>query len=75
MVGGNRERIERKRTASTRSLVEGAIDLSKGAKQESWEVYISRVSGSIVPWREGSVSLQRGLTRESTRGIGETTEA
>jgi len=75
MVGGNREGIKRKRTASTRSLVEAAIDLSIGAKQEPWEVYISSMTGSIVPWREGSLSLQRRSTRESTSDIDEIPEA
>jgi hypothetical protein len=54
-----------KRTANTRALVESAIDFSKGANREPWGPYVSRMSGTIVPWRRGYFSSSQNRTREN----------
>jgi hypothetical protein len=58
-----------KLTASTRAAVEAAIDSSKGSNREPWERYVSRMTGIIVPWRTGSLPIQKRSTRETAPSL------
>jgi hypothetical protein len=55
-----------RRTATTRAAVEAAIDFSKGANLESWDRYVSEMSGIIVSWRTESLPTQQRSTRETS---------
>jgi hypothetical protein len=59
-----------KRTANTRALVEAAVDFSKGSNREPWERYVSRMTGIIVPWRTGNLSIKQSSTRETSESGG-----
>ena len=55
----------RGRTASTRVVVESAIDFSKGANRATWESYRSRMSGNVSPWRRGGFFLEERFSEET----------
>ena len=58
MSDGEHNEGRRRRTASTRVVVEAAIDFSKGANRDTWEAYRSKISGSISPWRRGGFFIE-----------------
>jgi hypothetical protein len=71
MDKGEHHGAQRGRTASTRVVVEAAIDFSKGANHDTWETYRSRMSRSISPWRKGGFFVEERFSGRSgmTEGI------
>jgi hypothetical protein len=58
MSDGEHGEGRRERTGNTRVAVEAAIDFSKGANRDTWEVNRSKMSGSISPWRSGGFFIE-----------------
>ena len=56
--------VRRGRRASTRTVVEAAVDFSNGATPITWEAYRSRMSGNISPWRAGGFTIEESATSE-----------
>ncbi len=57
---------QRGRTASTRAVVEAAIDFSKGANRDTWESYRSRMSSDVSPWRRGGFFVEERFAADVT---------
>jgi hypothetical protein len=56
---------QRRRTASTRVVVEAAVNFSKGANHDTWEAYRSEESRSISPWRRGGFFIDERFSKGS----------
>ena len=54
--------MQERRMASTRMVVEAAIDFSNGANRETWTSYRSRMSENIYPWRIGGFTVEDRAT-------------
>jgi len=52
------------RSASTRMVVEAAIDVSNGANRTKWEAYRSKMSDKISPWRTGGFIVEERASSE-----------
>jgi len=65
MDDGEQQWVRRGRTASTRVVVEAAIDFSKGANHDTWEAYRLRESSSISPWRKGGFDVDERFSEGS----------
>ena len=61
-------RTKHRRTASTRVVVEAAVDFAKGANQITWEANRSKESSDISPWRTGGFFIDERFAQ----GSGET---
>jgi hypothetical protein len=58
MIEGEHSQARKNRTASTRVVVEAAIDFSKGANTETWETYRATMAKNISPWRRGGFFVE-----------------
>jgi hypothetical protein len=65
---GEHTRVQERRMASTRMVVEAAIDFSNGANREMWETYRWRMSDNISPWRTGGFIVEEQVTSEFAGG-------
>jgi hypothetical protein len=57
-------RGQERRSATTRMVVEAAIDFSNGANREMWNTYRWRMSDNISPWRTGGFIVEEQATSE-----------
>jgi hypothetical protein len=65
---GEHTGVQRGSKASTRIVVEAAIDFSNGANREMWKNYRWRMSDDISPWRMGGLIDEEQATSEFNTG-------
>ena len=68
MGDGEHAEVQSRRTASTRMVVEAAVDFSNGANREMWASYRSRMADNIYPWRIGGFLVDDRAASEFMAG-------